>query len=216
MENIGLYDIQDWIVMRVGFDLDGVLYDFGSSVRRYLDYIGRPYGFKGGEPEPHTWNFFKYWKMDIEEFKQICNDGVDAGFIFHGPTRVNAVESMQKIKDMGHEIVVITDRQFGKRPEKSHEATRFWLEFHEFPYDELYFSADKVIVPTDVFVEDKLENYDAITAAGTPCFLITRPWNKRRDRRRRIEDISEYPAAVLEVEAERARPVQRPRVSGVV
>lgn len=189
--------------MRVGWDLDGVLYDFGGSVRRYLDYIGRPYGFKGGESEPHTWNFFKYWKMDSSEFVQICHDGVDAGFIFQGPTRPGAVEAMRKVKEMGHTNVIITDRQFGSSPEKSHLATRHWLEFHEFPYDELYFSADKVCVPTDVFVEDKLENYDAITAAGTPCALITRPWNARRDKRRRIQDISDYPTLVRTLAEER-------------
>jgi 5'(3')-deoxyribonucleotidase len=189
--------------MRVGFDLDGVLYDFGGSVRRYHDYIGRPYGFKGGEPEPHTWNFFKYWKMDSSEFVQICHDGVDAGFIFQGPTRQNAVEAMRAVKEMGHTVVIITDRQFGSSPEKSHLATRQWLEFHEFPYDELVFSADKTIVPTDVFVEDKLENYDLITTNGGLCYLITRPWNKRNDKRRRIEDISDYPALVAEVARER-------------
>lgn len=189
--------------LRVGFDLDGVLYDFGGSVRRYLDYIGRPYGFKGGEPEPHTWNFFKYWKMDTTEFVQICNDGVDAGFIFHGPVRQGAVAAMRAVKEMGHDIVIITDRQFGSRPEKSHSATRMWLEFHEFPYDELVFSANKTIVQTDCFVEDKLENYDAITAAGTPCFLITRPWNARKDKRVRIDDISDYPGMVEALALER-------------
>lgn len=191
--------------MRVGFDLDGVLYDFGGSVRRYLDYIGRPYGFKGGEPEPHTWNFFKYWKMTTAEFVQLCHDGVDAGFIFQGPVRQGAIEAMKAVKDAGHTVVIITDRQFGTTPEKSHLATRQWLEFHEFPYDELHFSANKTIAPTDIFVEDKLENYDAITAAGTPCVLITRPWNARKDKRMRIEDISDYPAVVEAVAEDMVR-----------
>lgn len=190
--------------MRVGVDLDGVVYDFGGSVRRYLDYIGRPYGFKGGEPEPHTWNFFKYWKMDGAEFKQICNDGVDAGFIFQGPTRPGSVETLRRIKFMGHKVIIITDRQFGSSPEKSHLATKMWLEFHGFPYDKLVFSSDKTIVPTDVFIEDKLENYDALLEAGTACALITRPWNARRDKRRRVSDITDYPDFIKAVEEERA------------
>ena len=52
--------------MRVGFDLDGVLYDFGDSVRRYLRSVGREYGFKDDAPEPHTWNFYEYWHMDVK------------------------------------------------------------------------------------------------------------------------------------------------------
>lgn len=134
--------------------------------------------------------------MDGEEFKRVCNNGVDAGIIFQGPTRPNAIEAVKSIKALGHTVVIITDRQFGTTPERSHTATKMWLEFHGIPYDELYFCADKTVVPTDLFVEDKLENYDALTAAGTNCFLITRPWNLRNDSRQRITDIADYAAAV--------------------
>src|SRR5690349_9418242 len=109
--------------MRVGFDLDGVLYDFGNSVRRYLDSIGRPYGWKGEADEPHHWDFYEYWGMDLEEFKQICHDGVDAGYIFSGDVRPNAVESVERVARLGHEIIIITDRQFGSVPTNSHDAT---------------------------------------------------------------------------------------------
>lgn len=183
--------------MRVGFDLDGVLYDFGNSVRRYLDSIGRPYGFKDDHDEPHTWEFYEYWGMDREEFKQICNAGADAGYIFTGPARPNAAWAVQAVKDAGHTVVIITDRQFGRVPEISHDNTVHWLRSHKIPYDELYFSADKTSAPTDIFIEDKLENYDAITNAGTTCVLIDRPWNQDPgDFRFRVKDIVEYPAIV--------------------
>lgn len=184
--------------MRVGFDLDGVLYDFGNSVRRYLDSIGRVYGFKDGAEEPHHWDFYEYWGMDRHEFKQICDDGADAGYVFCGGTRPSAVESVRRVRDLGHEVIIITDRQFGSTPSVSHEHTRNWLAEHGIEHDELHFSADKTIVPTDLFVEDKLENYDALIAAGTPCFLINRAWNQVEggDARSRINDISEYADAI--------------------
>lgn len=183
--------------MRVGFDLDGVLYDFGNSVRRYLDSIGRPYGWKDEAPEPHHWDFYEYWGMDLAEFKQLCHDGVDAGYIFQGDIRPNAVESVRRVAELGHEIIIITDRQFGSKPENSHKATTEWLAQHGIEYDELVFSADKTCVPTDFFVEDKRENYDALRAAGVACYLITRPWNVDeryglKDGRYRIDDISDY------------------------
>ena len=183
--------------MRVGFDLDGVLYDFGNSVRRYLDSIGRPYSFHADKDEPHTWNFFEHWGMDRHEFAQICHDGADAGYVFTGPARPNAVWAVQAVKEAGHTVVIITDRQFGSRPEVSHDNTRNWLAQHNIPYDELHFSADKTSVPTDIFVEDKLENYDALVNVGTPCVLIDRPWNQDEgDYRFRISDIVDYPAIV--------------------
>lgn len=184
--------------MRVGFDLDGVLYDFGNSVRRYLDSIGRPYGFKDNLDEPHCWDFFEYWHMDVSEFKQICNDGVDAGFVFSGPTRPGASEAVNRVADMGHEVIIITDRFFGGKPEYSHTATREWLAEHGIPFHELHFSPNKCLVPTDTFVEDKLENYDVLNAAGVKTFLINRPWNavEGGDARNRIQDIEDYADAI--------------------
>lgn len=187
--------------MRVGFDLDGVLYDFGQSVREYMDSIGLNYGWKDDAEEPHTWNFFEYWGMSPKDFVQLCHDGVDAGYIFRNNVRDGAVEAVKAVKDMGHDIVVITDRSFGSKPENSHIATHEWWEWAGFaPFDEIHFSADKTCVPTDIFVEDKLQNYDALTLKGTECWLITRPWNTEHgtDYRRRISSIREYPDKVQE------------------
>ncbi len=185
--------------LRIGFDLDGVLYDFGNSVRRYLNSIGREYGFKGDAAEPHHWDFYEYWGMERDEFTQICHSGVDAGYIFSGPARDNAAESVRRVAELGHEIVIITDRQFGRVPTNSHRATEEWLAAHGIEYDELWFSADKTIAHTDMFVEDKLENYDALVNRGVDCYLINRAWNLvPGDNRKRINDISEYADAVEE------------------
>lgn len=184
--------------LRVGYDVDGVLHHFGNGVREYLSSIGRDYGWKDGKTDGHSWSFYEYWHMTTEEFVEVCHAGVEAGYIFNNHVRPNAVETVQATKDAGHKIIVITDRQFGMTPEASHERTRLWWVESGFPeYDELYFTADKTLAPTDIFVEDKLENYDALTAAGTECWLINRPWNgPRTDGRRRINDIAGYKAKV--------------------
>lgn len=187
--------------LRVGFDLDGCLYDFGNSVRRYLDSIGRLYGWQDDKVENHTWDFYTYWGMDRDEFTQICHSGVDAGYIFSGPARPGAVEAVRKVAEAGHQIIIITDRQFGSEPINSHRATEEWLASHGIEYDELWFSADKTCAHTDTFVEDRLSNYDDLVKVGTPTALITRDWNHDPtygidDGRNRISDISEYPAFV--------------------
>lgn len=135
--------------------------------------------------------------MDLEEFKQLCHDGVDAGYIFQGDVRPNAVESVRRVAELGHEVIIITDRQFGTLPENSHNATCEWLAQHGIEYDELVFSADKTAVHTDFFVEDKRENYDALRKGGVACYLITRDWNVDekyglKDGRCRINDIKDY------------------------
>jgi uncharacterized HAD superfamily protein len=67
-------------------------------------------------------------------------------------------------------------------------------------YDELHFTADKTSANCDFFIEDKLENYDALILAGVKAYLLNRPWNQvpGGDGRNRINDISEYVDAVAE------------------
>lgn len=179
--------------MLVGYDLDGVGYDFGASVRAYLDSIGMVVP----EIVYDKWDFYDYWGMTREEFTQICHDGADAGFIFGGKAeREGFAEATQLTHMLGHKNIVITDRSFGMVPEVSQGLTKAWLADIAAVWDEIYFSPDKTCVLTDMFVEDKIENYDALDAAGVEVYLIDRPWNQCEDDRRRIESVSEYAAIV--------------------
>lgn len=184
--------------MRVGVDLDGCLYNFGDSVKRYLDFIGKGDVWKSGPTPKPYWDFYKDWNWTGQEFVQLCNDGADAGFIFCGPAREGAVEAMGRIARQGHQIIIITDRQFGTTPSVSENNTVEWLYLHGIEYDELVFSADKTCVQTDVFVEDKLENYDALLLSGSKPFLINRAWNfvEGGDARQRIDNVLQYAEAV--------------------
>lgn len=188
----------------MGFDLDGVLYNFGDSVKRYLDHIGQGHLWKSGPTDSPFWDFYKDWGWTGEQFVQLCNDGADAGFIFCGPAREHAAAAVGRVAALGHEIIIITDRQFGTTPDVSHRNTENWLREHGIEYDELWFSADKTCAHTDVFVEDKLENYDALVANGTPTYLINRAWNfvEHGDARNRINCISEYADEIEKITAQ--------------
>ncbi len=178
-----------------------MLYNFGDSVKRYLDSIGQGHIWKSGPNKAPYWDFYKDWGWTGQQFVEVCNAGADAGYIFCGPAREHAAEAVGKVASLGHEIIIITDRQFGTTPEVSHKNTVEWLAQHEIEYDELIFSADKTCVPTDMFVEDKLENYDALVSAGTNTFLINRAWNfvEHGDARNRIMHVMEYADAVEQV-----------------
>ena len=181
--------------MRVGIDLDGVCFDFAASLLRYALHEGYefPEGFHA-HGEPKEWAFYEGWGLSLEEFLQMCHDGADAGFVFSGPVRPGVKDAFDIIRDLGHEIIIITDRAFGTDPSVSQELTRNWLAEHGLTYDELHFSGDKTIVPTDFFIEDKLSNYDALAAAGVEVYLVDRPWNQvdETDARRRVDGIREY------------------------
>ena len=186
---------------KIGIDLDGVLYNFGDSVKRYLEHTDRGHIWKSGPTDTPYWDFYKDWGWTGEEFVELCNDGVDAGIIFRGPMRMHAAGAVIKLYNAGHDLIIITDRSFGSDPEKSQEATKLWWKENNLPpYHKLIFSSDKTVEYTDFFVEDKLENYDALTAAGTDTYLVNRPWNyvdgEEHDTRQRIDCVCFYPVKV--------------------
>lgn len=184
--------------MLVGFDSDGVLDNFGEGVRHTLNAQGLGHLWKSGKTPHAIWNFYEEWGWNFSQFKALVDWGVDEGIIFSGHWRDNAIDSMHRVKNMGHKIVIITDRSWGSDPENSQRNTIEAFARAGIPYDELYFSADKTIVPTDVFVEDRLENYDALLENGTSTWLINRAWNQvpGGDARHRIDCVSEYVDAI--------------------
>lgn len=184
--------------MRVGFDSDGVLDTFGDGVLDTLRYLGLGHLWKSGPTPESYWNFFEDWGWSFEQFKELVDFGVDEGFIFSGHWRPGAIESVRRVRDMGHKVIIITDRAWGTDPANSERNTLEAYERAGIEYDEIHFSRNKCCVPTDVFVEDKIENYDALVANGTPTWLINRSWNKvdGGDARNRIDSVVEYADAI--------------------
>lgn len=176
--------------MRVGIDLDGVCYNFGASVREYLNHAG--IRFHHECPDPRRWEFYEDWGITLPEFLTHCHRGVEAGIIFtHGDPYPNTREAFQWIKAAGHTIHIVTDRSFGKAG-ASESATRAWLDQHDLPFDSLTFTADKTCVKLDAMVDDKPENYAALDAAGVDVHLLTRPWNQHVEGARRVLDLLHF------------------------
>lgn len=161
--------------------------------------------WKSGPTEKPFWNFYSDWGWTDEDFVRECHIAADAGMIFSGPPRVNAYEATWTLYGMGHDLIVITDRPFGATPEVSQALTKNWWVENDFPpYEEIHFSSDKTIVQTDIFVEDKWENANALVAAGVETWMINRPWNRDRPYPHRIDDIKNFPAKVNELAAYKA------------
>ncbi len=194
--------------MRVGYDCDGVLHCFKSGLCDYLEFLNDPkWHIPRTIGDSGSWTFYRDAGWTDADFKRICDDAADAGFLFNGNVRSSAQYAVQMTYVDGHTNVMITDRQFGKTPEVSHNRTFDWIIGNGFHFDEVHFSADKTIVPCDTFVEDKIENYEALEAAGTMVWLIDRPWNRFKPVKNRIKDIGQYPGLVRQYSRERFAPV---------
>jgi len=183
--------------MRVGFDSDGCIDTFGDGVHEALIARGLGHLWKSGPTKESIWNFYEDWGWTFAQFKELVDWGVDHGYIFSGHWRDGAIESVGRIARMGHEIIIITDRAWGSDPMNSQRNTIEAFQRAGIEYDELHFTADKTSVPVDTMVEDRIENYDALIHAGTPTWLINRPWNQvGLDARNRIDSIVDYADAI--------------------
>lgn len=170
----------------IGYDLDGVFYDFVESLRTYIHKsTGRP---RETMPNNNTWEFWEEWDIDVDEWLDFCNKGADEGYIFTrvghpvDSTVLGDVRSVRNLKSiLKAEIVVITDRHFGANPEVSQKATTEWLDACRFPYDRLIFDADKTIYKTDFFIDDRPENCESLKKSGSHIIMMDRPWNKNHE-----------------------------------
>jgi hypothetical protein len=200
--------------MRNGFDSDGVIYNYSDSVyaTMCLPEINLGHLWKSGPTPKSFWNYYEEWKKPdgsyytFAEYKEIVDYGVDKGIVF-GPGffRPNAKESIDRVRAKGHKVVILTDRFFGSDPENSHRNTYAAFKDEGIEFDEIHFTKDKTSVHVDTMVEDKLENYDALIAAGIPTWLINRAWNEvpGGDARKRISDVIDYADVIDEISRDR-------------
>jgi len=180
--------------MRLAVDLDGVVFDFVSNLRNYLvDHHGR---IEHELPDAETWDFFvDQWGITLDQFLEICAEGVDAGVIFRqGEPLPGARDAINRLRANGHTIHFVTDRRFGA---KSPHNTYDWLAEYDIGYDSLSFSHDKTIIDADILIEDRDRNYLAVEAHGKVIpVLMTRPWNLDLVGARRVADWAEFEAFV--------------------
>lgn len=183
---------------RVGFDLDGVVYDFRKA---HADFeVRRGNAHCSLDAALDHWDYFEGWGQSLDDWLKSYAEGVDAGHIlWRGDPLPGAVQTFRMLRHAGHTIHVVTDRAIGGDPQG---ATKAWLAEHGLDYDSLTFSRDKTAIPTDIFIEDRLENADALNAAGTLCYLINRPWNQAgEDHRPRVDTLDEFYSAVEDYSA---------------
>ncbi|MGW8179000.1 MAG: 5' nucleotidase, NT5C type [bacterium] len=179
--------------MKLGIDCDGVMHNFHKPFLKFLGMIGwfeeRGLQPPGPDFSPSHYSFYKEWGMTTEEFKEICDRGVDAGIIFaEGEPYEGCKETLDYLKSRGHSIHVITHR-VGKH---SLHNTIDWLDEYEIPRDTLTFAEDKTIVGVDLLIDDFKGNWKASIQQGIPCVIMDRPWNSHLTSAVRVKGWKEF------------------------
>lgn len=169
--------------MNLGFDLDGVLYPWHSSVYRYFVEFKN---YKDSYSEFWT----NYWHIpsvqeDVVYLTTVPLFCEDANPIEGGLQLLNYLDSL------GHTLHYITNR-----PEEVVYATQHYLQKQKFPqYENLYIGKDKPIyarsVNLNLFVDDREKNIIDMTPVCL-SLLMAQPWNKDyQDKYPTIYNISE-------------------------
>ena len=183
--------------MRIGFDVDGVIYRFTKA---YHLWLNKNRGMSlDPEVEALTWDWFSEWESPAE-FVMNLHDGVDSGDLYwkgelYEPT---IAQNLLDLRAAGHTIHVVTARTFGieKSPK---EATAHFFASHGLIFDTLDITRDKASVPTDIFLEDSLRNYWDLEMAGIVSYLVNRPYNQvKNSNMRRVNTVDEFTKLILE------------------
>lgn len=179
--------------LSVGVDLDGCFVWFHRAYVAGCRRMGM--AMTGNLVESQLrWEFYEDLGHSLDTFVANCHRLADEGLLWDLPLIPGSKMAWNELADAGYDIHVKTDRSFGDSPAVSRSATLTWLRRHDLRYNTVTFTPDKTTGPrVDLMIEDKLANYDALTAAGVTAVLINRPWNQvPGDDRLRVDHLEQF------------------------
>lgn len=144
-------------------------------------------------------NLPEEWKSREIAFCKAYYDRI----VEYTPFKSNAVDGVRRLKELGHEIVILTGRSnaFYTDPYKT---TRKELARGGIAYDELICALDKVAAcrnaKIELLIDDLIPNCEAVNAVGVPALLFTSKANAgEQTLNRRINNWTEAVSAVKEI-----------------
>jgi uncharacterized HAD superfamily protein len=158
--------------MRIGVDLDGVLYPFADYFTQYV----RRWLTDDEAPSPTTWNFYEEWGWNVKEFQAWMCSAHQNGAIWeenHHEVPADVTRLIDHLAHSGNSIHIVTHR-----PEYARESTEKWLFWNDIPYHELIFAEDKTKWGLDVLLDDAPHNIAQARAAGIRAITFDQPWNQ--------------------------------------
>lgn len=164
--------------MKIGIDIDGVMYQFEKTARYMLREILPNSPYKTGPLEhPFTsWHYLKESGVSKEHIKWLWKEGVEQGLFRHGDLYSGTAKAMAELSQLG-EIIIITHR-----PKQAVNDTLAWLTFQKFELSGVYIFSNeepKSQVKCDVYLDDKPENcIDLLVNTKGTVALMDRPWNQ--------------------------------------
>lgn len=162
----------------LGFDLDGVIYNFVKSLREFI------YETKGRAldtmPDAESWNFFEdQWGLTKKQYYSLVVNGIKYdGFLRTGDQISGSKAALEYIANIRKDkIVIVTARNYHGIESISREATLHWLEENEIPFDDLIMTHNKTGFNFDAMFDDAPHNIEALVESGENPIIFHQAWN---------------------------------------
>lgn len=166
--------------MRIGVDIDGVMYMWEKTARYMLREIlpNSPYTKDGPLGEvSNGWDFIQN-NVAPEHWKWLWKEGVQLGLFRHGHLYPGTIKAIRQLAELG-EVVAITHR-----PKAAVHDTLAWLAYQNLPLSGLHILTNQEPKSTvrpecDIYIDDKVENCIDLYANtdARAVYLMGRYWN---------------------------------------
>lgn len=158
--------------MRVLLDCDGVLGDYASEVIRFVNMRVQP-------ERPFTIHdaadFSILESLGFEHLQDELDRHIeDTYYCATMPVLPGAVEFVNRLYQLNHEVVIVTSQHMGVPLWCSQRMAWLWKHFG-IHADDVIFARRKHRIEGDVLVDDKPEN---LVSFGANAILFDQPWNQ--------------------------------------
>ena len=161
--------------MRLGIDIDGVLADYNTSIKRFIDTF---------HPEVDYEEHCKRYYKEGRGFPGIHSDFVERVGLMSLDPFSEAVETLRYLSKVGgHRICLITNRLHSKLVSPAIDTVR-WLHDKEIPYHELHLlpsGVSKGVVSCDFYLDDSPLGIKKLLRGGYEAFLLQNEFNNDDD-----------------------------------
>ncbi|MBP3444891.1 MAG: hypothetical protein J6K23_03045 [Bacilli bacterium] len=166
--------------MRIGIDIDGVLTD----IEQWQIDCGSKY-FNKEVVNPEGYEISEIFEvsdeLDSKFWKEYLHD-----YVTKEPSRKYASEVIQKLKNKGNEIYIVTARYLTDKDtdegKQMREIVFNWLKEQKIYYDKVVFSPEDKLKTCldnniDIMIEDKVENINNVSTK-IPVICFNAGYNK--------------------------------------
>lgn len=172
----------------VGVDIDGVLAEYAEA---FCDWVWLKHMAVGAgaitprHPDVNTLNLAEVLGLSGAEYIQLKREWRESGMKAHLPVVEGAKEFLSTLKEAGYTIVLLSARPY-KEHKRIFSDTMEWLNTNGLEHDAILFDEHKNerllreygAERIEFFVEDNLEQANAIASCGVNVYLLDKPYNR--------------------------------------